>query len=428
MVLLALGLRTVDQGVEQRIHSGTFRERGLPMHDVLTRINDCDGHEMVPSQFWGREFGELAGSIVPFVKPYIGSEIIGGNSLNRPDVLADDREITNESVWSERGAQAPGAIDMKRRLEVLDTMGVRRQLIFPTFGLVGALLGNGEDYVRRVMRLDTGDFDVEAVGRTLTTGANDWALRAAMIDPDRIRAVSILPVSDLDSMMAEARRVVAGGSRAAWISSAQPPAGLSPADPALDEFWSFAAESDLAVLLHIGGDFGGFFKTAVWSDAPTFTAQIPPSLEIPGGDVYSFATAHMSVENYLITMVLGGVFERHPNLRFGVMEYGANWVGHLMETLDMWMKPFPNACKHLTMRPTEYFKRNVRVTPFYFEPLDRLFAQYPDMIDVCVFGSDYPHVEGGRHSHTRAVEMVQPFGDEALEKYFVTNAELLMPH
>jgi hypothetical protein len=38
-------------------------------------------------------------------------------------------------------------------------------------------------------------------------------------------------------------------------------------------------------------------------------------------------TLHYAPENFVAAMALGGVFERHPNVRFGVIELSATWVG-----------------------------------------------------------------------------------------------------
>ena len=395
--------------------------------DVMSRINDADGHEMVPAELWGEAFGDTAASIVPFMGIYLSEEVLGANALSRPHMTSDSTEITDETVWTVRGPEAPGAIDMTRRLQVLDQMGIERQLIFPSFGLLGMLLeGCGEDHVRRVMQIDPTGVDLKQVSRALMAGANDWAVRALSVDPDRIRAVAVLPVDTLEEMMAEARRVTDAGCKALWIPSGMPPGGRSPAHEDLDQFWAFAAQRDVAVMLHLGTEFG-FVKSSAWSDIPKFSPLISPSLEIPGADIYNFATLRMAVENYLTTMVLGGVFERHPGLRFGVIECGANWLGPLMESLDMWLQIFPAAGKDLSLLPSEYIQRNVRVTAYPFEPVDTYIDRYPAVMDVLSYGSDYPHVEGGKHSHKRFFEKVSRFGEDFLEKFFVTNARWLMP-
>ncbi|WP_006245901.1 hypothetical protein [Mycolicibacterium tusciae] len=52
----------------------------------------------------------------------------------------------------------------------------------------------------------------------------------------------------------------------------------------------------------------------------------------------------------------------------------------------------------LTLTPEGYIQRNVRVSGFLWEPIDAQFA-----------------------------EKLARFGPEVIEKFFVTNAELLMP-
>jgi hypothetical protein len=69
----------------------------------------------------------------------------------------------------------------------------------------------------------------------------------------------------------------------------------------------------------------------------------------------------------------------------------------------------------------------VRVSPFLFEPVDDYLRMYPDLDDVYTYASDYPHIEGGRHSIERFYEKVAPFGNEVIEKFFRGNGDLLLP-
>jgi hypothetical protein len=59
------------------------------------------------------------------------------------------------------------------------------------------------------------------------------------------------------------------------------------------------------------------------------------------------------------------VFERHPTLRFGAIELGSHWLGPLADNLDMWIeRVFARRTKDiLSLKPSEYLARNVRVTP-----------------------------------------------------------------
>jgi predicted TIM-barrel fold metal-dependent hydrolase len=342
------------------------------------------------------------------------------------DLDADETEISLETVWTMKGARAPGAISLERRLGVLDTMGVDRQLIFPGFGLFGiVMVSSTRETLEQQLAIDTSGFDFQAMALEIQRAHNEWALREAKADPSRLRAVCVLCcTSDFDLMMSEAEHLLAEGARAIQIPASVPPAGKSPADRAIDPFWSLFEEADAAVLLHLGSE-ASFFSTRVWGLIPDFEPEMT-NLEFPL-DPYSFSTVHMAQENFVLTAALGGVFERHPALRFGVIECGAHWVGPMAENIDMWASKFPNRLKKtLSMPPSEYVRRNVRVTPYHFEPVDRYIERF-GLEDVYAYSSDYPHAEGGKEPLRRFAERLAPLGDDIVEKFFVTNGQWLMP-
>jgi predicted TIM-barrel fold metal-dependent hydrolase len=211
------------------------------------------------------------------------------------------------------------------------------------------------------------------------------------------------------------------------INAGEPPAGLSPASPELDPFWALLAENDVPVLAHVGSDLG-FLSHAEWSNAPAF-APNKLSFEL-GFEPYSFATLHLPVEHFLTVMVLGGVFERHPTLRFGAIELGAHWLGPLADNLDVWAQKIfaRRIAETLSMKPSEYLTRNVRVTPHnVVEPVDQFFERYPHLSRCYCYSTDYPHLEGGAHINTKMHDMLAPLGADVLERYFVTNGEWLLP-
>jgi hypothetical protein len=86
------------------------------------------------------------------------------------------------------------------------------------------------------------------------------------------------------------------------------------------------------------------------------------------------------------------------------------------------LKPF------ISMLPSEYISRNVRVTLFNeVEPVARDFDRYPNLSDCYCYSTDYPHVEGGKNSKQEMHAQVAPLGETVVEKFFVKNAELLLP-
>jgi predicted TIM-barrel fold metal-dependent hydrolase len=81
----------------------------------------------------------------------------------------------------------------------------------------------------------------------------------------------------------------------------------------------------------------------------------------------------------------------------------------------------------LSLKPSEYLARNVRVTAHFFEPVELYFQRYPHLRDVICYSTDYPHKEGREHSLEHFYEQLAPLGNEAVEKFFYKNAELLFP-
>jgi hypothetical protein len=130
-------------------------------------------------------------------------------------------------------------------------------------------------------------------------------------------------------------------------------------------------------------------------------------------------------------MLLGGVFERHPTLRVGAIEVGAYWIGPLAERLDFFTDSARKAVwagrKDLKLKPSEYIARQVRVTPTVFEPVDKYLQRYPGLETVYCFSTDFPHPEGNKWSMQKFYDRLAPAGDKFLEKFFITNGQLLVP-
>lgn len=95
--------------------------------------------------------------------------------------------------------------------------------------------------------------------------------------------------------------------------------------------------------------------------------------------------------------------------------------------MDLYVEVFPGAAaSRFPLRPSEYINRNVRVSPFSFEPVHRYFLDDPDLSDVFCYSSDYPHVEGGKWSMKKVREKLAGLDEEISDKYFRKNAEWLL--
>lgn len=400
------------------------------MEAVLDRTLDVDGHEMSPCQKWGEVFGEAGARIAELTEPMLRR--LGDQNFSNPDLEGDLEEITPETVWNVRGTDAPGAFDFSRRLRVMDEMGIEKQLIFPSFALVVMPLMSPETPARSFLRsigVDLSDEELVALGRAGLNECNAWAARTTAIDRDRLRPVAYLPHCETpEALVEEATSLLASGVRALHVSHGVPLGGRSPAHPDLDPFWDLFGHHNAICVTHVGGE-PGFMVSAEWKNAPAFAPGKVESHEI-GLEPYSFATLHLAICNFLACMLLGGVFERHPDLRFGALELGSSWLGPLADMYDMWardmysvrLKPF------ISKLPSEYLRSNVRVTPFSeVDPIERQLAQYPHLLECYCYSTDYPHIEGGKDVKRRLLERISPLGPDVVQKYFVENAQLLFP-
>ena len=360
---------------------------------VHGRINDLDSHLQVPISRWGEVFGDATAR---FGEQFAGIALFDAT---------DEPDLTTESVWATKGTAAPGASTPEGRLAAMDVMGIERQMIFPQVVLA---MPAWSDHPKAA-----------AVLREY----NDAVLRWTAAGHGRLRPTALLNLTTIDGAIAEAERVAAGGARAVFIQDGIAPGGLSPAAPEVDPLWALLAEAELPVTLHIGGQ-DGFFASDAWPDADLLRPGSFSTGEPVGP--HMLATMHLAAQNYLASMVFGGVFDRHPGLRVGVIELGAMWVGPFVDLLEDRLQMSRRLRDGLQRRPTEVFVDQVRVTPFFWERTARQIERYC-MPEIYAFSTDFPHPEGGTDPIGRMAADIEPLGDDAVEAFFVRNAELLLP-
>ena len=195
---------------------------------------------------------------------------------------------------------------------------------------------------------------------------------------------------------------------------------MSPAHPDVDRLWRTLEEAGVAVLLHVGGQHG--FTNATWEQTPLLRTKVK-NLGSEGDPIgpHTLATMHLSPVNYLSTLIFGGVLERQPALKVGVMELGAMWIGPMAELLDNRVMFSRRVSSTLSLKPSEYVTRNLRVTAFWQEPVGWIIDRY-GLGDVVCFASDFPHAEGGTAPMDQTMDSLIGNSPAVAEAFFVTNA------
>ena len=128
----------------------------------------------------------------------------------------------------------------------------------------------------------------------------------------------------------------------------------------------------------------------------------------------TFMTIPHSVMLTLAALIFDGVLDRFPNLKFGAIELGASWLPSWMRYLDAGADAFrkdEERLKKLSLKPSDFVKRQVRVTPYPHEDAGWIIQNSGE--EICLFSSDYPHVEGGRNPLKRFDESLAGVSPQA---------------
>jgi predicted TIM-barrel fold metal-dependent hydrolase len=389
----------------------------LTLEQIKGRVGDLDAHEQIPIPHYPEVFGEVGER---FVKENTELwEAAKRITQYKPDEDAffdapDDAEINQENVWTLKGGRAPGVIDMDRRLAAMDEMGIHRQLVFPMMGIYAWIMALGGN----MNWFPKASPEQQKLGVLAVDAYNKWAGGRTKVS-DRTRMVGILLSNAADMtpelLVKKTEELLDSGIRAITLSSGMPPAGVSPGNPVLDPFYDLLAKANVPLVFHPPSGIR-FRASDIWE------------ANLVNMGYARVQNLHVAERNFIGSMLLSGVFERHETLRLGCIEAGVEWIGPFAEELDfVFDQPSRGSNpRTLAMRPSETLNRNVRVAALCSEPVEKWIDRYPQVMDCYCYSSDYPHVEGGRWSMQRFHDRLAPMGEEIVEKFFVSNPQWLL--
>ncbi len=316
---------------------------------------------------------------------------------------AAEREIMLRKNW-----RALGSFMKEDRPRALDLLGFATQLVFNTFAT---------DYLLRAELDDDLDF---AYG---LARAHNRAIVDFCATDRRLLAVGYVPLADFERSRAIAGEAIAMGCRALLVPSACP-RRHSPSHVGLFPVWAQAEEAGLPIVFHVGG--GGRLLDPMY-----FENGLPPVADFHGGAENFRSVDYMAIPGppmqTLATMIIDGLLDRFPRLMIGVIEQGAVWVPGWVRQLDAAHEAFAKheeRLQRLRLRPSEYVRRQIRVTPYPTEPVGWIIEHTGP--EVCLFSSDYPHVEGGRNPIRRFEQTLDGIDEAAKQRFYCDNFVELM--
>lgn len=317
----------------------------------------------------------------------------------------DDPEWLAEGerqIMLRKNYEALGSWRREDRPRALDSLGFASQLIFTTTFLGLLSLEHGSDPKKRA---------------EVARGFNRAMIDFCSIDR-RMLASCYVPLADFAEADAIAREAIALGAKALLIPS-RCPKGHSPSHIGLDPVWAQAQEAGIPILFHVGG--GGPLLSPDY-----FINGMPPVPDFHGGDGNFRSVDYMAIPyppmQTLATMIFDRVLDRFPRLKFGVIEQGASWLPGWMRAMDSAHTAFiknEDRLKKMSLRPSEFVRRQVRVTPYPAEETSWIIANSGD--EICMFSSDFPHVEGGRNPLKRFEDAMSTTSEAAKRRFYCDN-------
>jgi predicted TIM-barrel fold metal-dependent hydrolase len=319
-----------------------------------------------------------------------------------------DRAEAEEQLMIRKNWSAMGSFLREDRPRALDLLGFASQLVFNTF--------LSDHFVHYEHQRDA-EFTY-GVARAHNRAIVDFC----SVDR-RLLPVGFVPLADFERARAAAVDAIAMGCKALLVSSACPP-NHSPSHIDLFPVWEVAQEAGLPIVFHVGG--GGRLL-----DPSYFENGLPPVPDFHGGAENFRSVDFMAIPfppmQTLATMIFDGVLDRFPRLRFGVIEQGAAWLPSWMRQLDTALHAFAKneeRLRKLRLRPSEYVRRQIRATPYPAEPVGWIIEQAGE--EVCLFSTDYPHVEGGRNPIKRFEDSIAGLSERAKRRFYCDNFVDLM--
>ena len=250
----------------------------------------------------------------------------------------------------------PGGYDMKQRIADLEGAGVGKQVMFATDSGIPTLTEG-------------------PLGLALAQAYNNWVSGFVKGYENRLFPVGVLPAGHPEGMAGELRRMVKElGLKAAHIPGYSMTRNAD--DPVFDDCYAMAQELDVPLFVHPA------------SRGPL--ANRHKSFYI----MHCLARPTMCADA-LVSFVIGGVFERFPKLKVAFFECNAEWMLYWMSRMEMGYDYLrQDYAPYLTMRPSEYVRRNCYLT---VESNESVLPEALEKIGLerLMMSSDYPHWDCG---------------------------------
>jgi hypothetical protein len=284
------------------------------------------------------------------------------------------------------------------RAEKLTEMGLDEAVVFPNFGLLW----------ERIL-----DEDLSSLTANMTAW-NRWCATVAVDGGSRVHPVAHCTLRDRDWLLAELARLERDNVQLAMIAPALVD-GRPLSHPDHDDIWRAFVDHGVTPVFHVANQARPF-GDGWYTDNDEMGVPVIES-------VFLWTPAALACTD----LIINGTLDRFAELRVGVVELSAIWVPMFLMMLDggydFTRKLNGRPIAELSMRPSEFFRRQVRVSSFSYELPGRLIKQTGDLYMCC---SDYPHSEGTATPLADYIGSAKPVRPEDAPGLFHDNMAMLL--
>jgi predicted TIM-barrel fold metal-dependent hydrolase len=323
-----------------------------------TPVVDADGHVLEPVSAWAglpeEHRPRIERDAAGFEHVIVGDQEILAVSLG---LLGTPGSRMGGQPMKPWGEAQPGGFDPVRRLADMDLEGIDAAVLYPTLGLYAWALEDNRA--------------ATAVARAY----NDWLAEYCGVNNARLFGAAMLPMQDPPAAARELRRAHGELGFSAAFVRPNPCQGRAISDKSNEVVWEAAEELGVTIGVHEGSSVT---LRTLGSDRP-FNPLILHAVSHPFEQMLACAQ-----------LIVFGVMERHPDLRFAFLESNGGWVPFWTQRLDEQVRGFGEYCPDMRLLPSEYFARQCWIS-FEIDEVT-LPALAPTIgTDRIVWGSDYPH-------------------------------------
>ena len=352
------------------------------MKDGL-RFVDCDMHIMEPVDMFDRyldkKFRDRVTLPVNAKGEYKrGMIIIDGQPTSfdaltqehrKPKKGREKAELSSQPLSGSRMADS-GRLDFAQERNydaVAQVMGMELEgidigVLFPTMGL-------------SLLARDNMD---PQLSLALAQAYNNWIYEFCQYSPDQLKFAAMLPVHDVNLACQELVRCVTELGATGSFVRPNVVNGRFWHSNYWNPLYELHEELDVSMGFHEGTGAANSHMNTLYGE----------------NRFYRHVASHwIEMQQCMIAMIIGGVFEFYPKLRVGYLEAQNSWVPGILTRIEWDYPQYRDShASYLSLTPKEYFQRNCWAAVEGSEPEIEATASLIGADRMCI-STDYPHFD-----------------------------------